>query len=102
VLVSAFALIPTDIAALAYQLADFKIMARRAGRFLALTLFSFGLTSFDAMPVAGALVRTKHLPTILQSALIERRRIGNKNASPSRRRRSTSSISQRDRIERLY
>jgi hypothetical protein len=100
--VSAFALIPTDSAAFAYQLADFKIMARRAGRFLDLTLFSFGLTSFDAIPPAGALVRTKHLPAILQSALIERRRIGNRNTTPLQCRRSTSSISQRDRIERLY
>jgi hypothetical protein len=72
---------PIDSAAFAYQLADFKIMARRAGRFLDLTFFSFCLSSFDAIPPAGALVRTKNLPTILQSALIERRRIGNKTAA---------------------
>ena len=99
---SAFALIPIDSAAFAYQLADFKTMARRAGRFLDLTFFGFCLSSFDAIPPAGVLVRTKNLPTILQSALIERRRIGNKSSGPLRRRRSTSSISQRDRIERRY
>jgi hypothetical protein len=62
VLDSAFARIPIDMAAFAYQLADFKIMARRAGRFLDLTFFSFCLSSFEAMPMAGALVRTKNLP----------------------------------------
>jgi hypothetical protein len=68
VLVAAFALIPIDSAAFAYQLADFKIIARRAGRFLDLTLFSFGLSSFDAIPPAGVLVRTKILPLTPQSA----------------------------------
>jgi hypothetical protein len=62
VLDSAFALIPIDRAALAYQLADFRIIARRAGRFLDLTFFSFCLSSLEAMPPAGALVRTKNLP----------------------------------------
>jgi hypothetical protein len=72
VLDSALALIPIDSAAFAYQLADFKIIARRAGRFLDLdlTFFSFCLNSFEAMPPDGALVRTKNLPTILQSAFI--------------------------------
>src|SRR5580658_11344853 len=54
VLDSALALIPIDSAAFAYQLADFKIIARRAGRFLDLTFFSFCLSSFEAMPPAGA------------------------------------------------
>ncbi|MGD0150856.1 MAG: hypothetical protein ABSB77_19930 [Xanthobacteraceae bacterium] len=61
-LVSALALIPIDSAAFAYQLADFKMMARRAGRFLDLPFFSFCLKSFEAIPPAGALVRTKNLP----------------------------------------
>jgi hypothetical protein len=62
VLDSAFALIPIDRAAFAYQLADFRTIARRAGRFLDFPFFSFCLSSFEAMPPAGALVRTKHLP----------------------------------------
>jgi hypothetical protein len=62
VLDSALALIPIDSAALAYQLADFKIIARRAGRLPGLTFFSFCLSSLEAIPPAGALVRTKNLP----------------------------------------
>jgi hypothetical protein len=68
---SALALIPIDSAAFAYQLADFRTMARRAGRFFDFPFFSFCLSSFEAMPPAGVLVRTKNLPTILQPALIE-------------------------------
>jgi hypothetical protein len=49
VLVSALALIPIDSAAFAYQLADFRIVARRAGRFLDFRFFSFRLSSFDVM-----------------------------------------------------
>jgi hypothetical protein len=56
------ALIPIDSAAFAYQLADFNTMARRAGRFLDLPFFGFCLNSFEAIPAAGALVRTKNLP----------------------------------------
>jgi hypothetical protein len=56
------ALIPIDSAAFAYQLADFRTMARRAGRFLDFPFFNFCLGSFEAMPPAGALVRTKNLP----------------------------------------
>jgi hypothetical protein len=59
---SALALIPIDRAAFAYQLADFRIMARRAGRFLDFPFLDFCLSSFDAMPPAGALVRTTNLP----------------------------------------
>jgi hypothetical protein len=59
---SALALIPIDDAAFAYQLADFRIIARRAGRFLDFPFFSFCLSPFEAIPAAGALVRTKNLP----------------------------------------
>ena len=59
VLDSALALIPIDSAAFAYQLADFNTMARRAGRFLDFPFFSFCLSSFEAIPDAGALVARK-------------------------------------------
>jgi hypothetical protein len=59
---STLALIPIDSAAFAYQLADFRIMARRAGRFLDFPFFGFCLSSFDAIPPAGVLVRTTNLP----------------------------------------
>jgi hypothetical protein len=69
---SVLALIPIDSAAFAYQLADFRMMARRAGRFLDFPFFGFclspfeaspfALSPFEAIPAAGALVRTKNLP----------------------------------------
>jgi hypothetical protein len=88
VLVSAFALTPIESAAFAYQLADFKTIDRRAGRFLDLKFFSFCLSSFDVMRPTFTLVRTKHLLLQLNNRrLIDRRRIGNKNNRPWKRQK---------------
>jgi hypothetical protein len=88
VLVSAFALTPIESAAFAYQLADFKTIDRRAGRFLDLKFFSFCLSSFDVMRPTFTLVRKKHLLLQLNNRrLIDRRRIGNKNNRPWKRQK---------------